>query len=262
MRTIIVIPAYNESERLPPYAKEIYQTFNGFSEVCFQVVDDGSEAEHQSLVNRAISELSPVFLPPLILGKNLGKGGAIRSAWNHVIENTSAQWLGFVDADGAISAGEVRRLCDKISTEDRIDAVFSSRIKMLGKTVQRNWRRHLAGRMFATIIGATICDKVYDTQCGFKLIKRSVWEALSASVTESGFAFDVDLLCGLLHNNATVMEEPIDWIDIPGSKVSLLSDSLKILQATLRIRKRWEQQPDADFEQASDKPAVPAAAKR
>ena len=107
---------------------------------------------------------------------------------------------------------------------------------MLGRQVDRHFKRHLIGRVFATLVSELLHIPVYDSQCGLKLIPNSAFQEVRARLSLTGFAFDVDLLVKLLDSNHPVREEPIDWHETPGGKVRLIRDSWRMARDVLRIR--------------------------
>jgi glycosyltransferase involved in cell wall biosynthesis len=168
-----------------------------------------------------------------MLPENLGKGGAVHAAWR---EEKSADWLAFVDADGSCSAAEVSRLIQLARESPPRTALFASRVKMLGKTVERHFRRHLLGRVYATLVSELLDIPVYDSQCGLKLVPRTCFEAVEARLKITGFAFDVELLTALLDSGCAVHEVPISWHETPGGKVRLLRDSFLMARDVLKIK--------------------------
>ena len=110
MSTLLVIPCFNESLRLPrflPELCELLKSSNAEAEV--QLVDDGSTSEEQ----RALKDFARLLMPaypfvrePILLDRNLGKGGAIRAGWDG---STEFDFLAFADADGAAPASETVR---------------------------------------------------------------------------------------------------------------------------------------------------------
>ena len=81
---------------------------------------------------------------------------------------------------------------------------------------------------------------VYDSQCGFKLIRRRCYEAVRSRLREKRFAFDVELLVALRQIGARIIEVPIDWFDVPGSKLHFVRDTAQMLAAVISMRKRRE----------------------
>lgn len=208
-------------------------------DVSVQVVDDGSGAEEKAALQTLLTPLQeqfPCLKPALFLPQNLGKGGAIYAGW-HTHEN--AEWLAFVDADGSCPAGEVKRLMElSQKAPDEVAGLFASRIKILGRNVQRLLRRHLIGRVYATIVSESLKIPVYDSQCGLKMVRRRAFEKIEPVLKLNGFAFDIELLTALLDSGAKVEEVPIDWHETPGSKLHLLRDSFRMFRDVLSVRRR------------------------
>ena len=130
-----------------------------------------------------------------------------------------------------------RRSSESLSLlgQDDTDAFFASRCKILGRTIHRSWLRHVCGRVFATLVAAVTGIPVYDSQCGFKLIRRRCYEAVRSRLREKRFAFDVELLVTLRQSGARIIEVPIDWFDVPGSKLHFVRDAAQMLAAIITM---------------------------
>jgi dolichyl-phosphate beta-glucosyltransferase len=234
----IVIPAYRESERLPGFLRQLLLELSLVDFRCqVLVVDDGSGALEQGRLSQLTNELaaSEELLPALLLEQNAGKGAAIRAGWARAQD---AKWVCFVDADGAIAPNEVRRLLEEADATEEECAIFGSRIKMLGKKVERTFLRHCMGRVFALMVGLLISPQIYDSQCGIKIIPGRAYRKIKSRLLEEGFGFDVELLAVLLDHGTSIREIPIDWRDQAGSKVSLVRDTFRLYTGLQRIRRR------------------------
>ena len=238
MRALLVIPSYRDAARLAVFLPDLCEALQAVPDLGIRVVDDGSGAAHASetaQVVRALAQRYPLLLQPLLFDANQGKGAAIYAAWDAAVPEV--EWLGFADADGATSAHEVKRLvCAAMDPASRCDAMAGSRVKMMGRTVRRSLKRHIIGRIFATLASVLTGLAVYDSQCGCKMIRRCCYLAVRSQLTESRFGFDMDLLVHLDRSGAKISEFPVDWTDIPGSKVSLLRDGLRMFRSLWRLR--------------------------
>ncbi len=242
IRCFLVIPHYEDTERLEPYLADLRATLPEW--VTIQVSDDGSGADgfrklelmiEQTRTERLQVINAPAILPPLTLGKNQGKGAAVITGWK---KNSGEDFLAFVDADGAVSAAEFRRaLMHMRNDAPDVDVLIGSRIKMAGHAVERRLIRHLGGRVFATLVSLISGLIIYDTQCGLKILRREVYEAISPHMHTTGFAFDVELLMLAAKLGFMIGEFPIDWQDIPGGRVSLLKHSLPMLAEVMRAKR-------------------------
>lgn len=239
MRLCLAIPCYRDAGRLERYLPELCQALKVVPGVSIRVVDDGSGDAEAGRIGQLVRTLDDGFgtlCSPLVLARNRGKGGAVYAGWDAAAED--ADWLGFVDADGAIPASEVARLIELAAHgEPDVDAYLASRVMMLGRKVERSIKRHVIGRVFATLTSMVMKLDAYDTQCGFKLVRRSAYLAVKPRLSEKRFAFDVDLLVQLLARGGKLREVPVDWHDVPGGKVSLLKDSLQMAAAVWRLHR-------------------------
>lgn len=235
----LVIPCFQESQRLPGFLPELLAELDPTDNIRVQVVDDGSgdiEAKRLGELVRGLQTSFPNLQALLALPANLGKGGAVYEGWKTAADEVT--WLGFVDADGSIPPREVARIIGAARNLDKPDtALFGSRVKMLGRCVDRQLGRHLLGRIYATIVSELLKVPVYDSQCGLKLVPRALWLEVQDHLKVHGFAFDVDLMVKLMDEGCDVHEFPIDWSETPGGKVHLIRDSFRMFRDVLRIRR-------------------------
>ena len=245
-RTLLVIPSYKDSLRLGPFLRDLAFTLPDHFSIL--ISEDGSGPEEvrriKALVSEARQELThrarggPEILAPLIHNPNSGKGGAVFRGWR---EGAGYGLLAFADADGAVSAREILRAEQHMrSSSPSIDALFGSRVKMLGRTIHRSRIRHYSGRVFATLVSVVGRVPAYDTQCGLKILTAAAFKKINPHVQSVGFAFDVELLLLLLKTGQRVVEFPVDWEDIAASKVHLLRDSTRMVREVFRIRRRLD----------------------
>jgi hypothetical protein len=183
------------------------------------------------------------------LDVNGGKAEAVRAGMRWAIEH-GAQFLGYADADMSTPVSEILRLSRLIESCDA-KVIIGSRIRILGRDIDRTLSRHIAGRLFATCASIALNMPVYDTQCGAKFFRATplLSNALAQPFT-SRWAFDVELLGRLvspLRDNGYVpgdiIEEPLmAWRDVAGSKLSSSAAvkatlSLARIAAEIRLRR-------------------------
>ena len=241
-RIHLVIPCFRESGRIGRFLPDLCREMQHCGGVQILVVEDGSQAEEARRMQGIVEALMLQFsclLPLLVLPENLGKGGAVYAGWR---QHQDDDWLAFVDADGSCAASEVARLVAMTRSEPAASgeksALFASRIKMLGRRVDRLLKRHLLGRVYATLVSELLQVPVYDSQCGLKLVPRAAFEKVADLLGVKNFAFDVELMVALLDTGCEISEVPIDWHETPGGKVNLLKDSWRMAGDVWRIRQR------------------------
>jgi hypothetical protein len=99
-------------------------------------------------------------------------------------------------------------------------------------------KRHLLGRVYATLVSELLQVPVYDSQCGLKLVPRAAFEKVRDRLVVKDFAFDVELMVSLLDTGCEIREVPINWHETPGGKVNLLKDSWRMARDVWRIRQQ------------------------
>jgi dolichyl-phosphate beta-glucosyltransferase len=245
MDCLISIPCFRESKRLPLFLDALCKELScaPFS-ASVVIVDDGSGGPEESLTHSIVNEFRSkypgIVAEPVFLKRNVGKGGAVYAGWKTFRNNSVPTLLCFADADGAVPATEVGRVIEELLADHRHrwDALFGSRVKMLGANVERRVVRHYIGRVFATLVAVLTGIAIYDSQCGLKVIRTSAFAAIQSQLKETRFVFDVELTLMLLQRGFRIREVPVNWKEIPGSKVSLLKDTIRMFFGILRIRRR------------------------
>ena len=236
LRTTIVIPCYNEADRLQR------QSFHCVADPRFDFrilfVNDGSTDETQ----RVLEEIRCAFpsgIDVLALASNSGKAEAVRLGMLQAMD-AGAQAAGFWDADLSTPLEAVPDFQATLALHPHIVGVLGSRIQLLGRQVKRKASRHYIGRVFATAASLTLKTPVYDTQCGAKLFRTSAaLRHVFAAPFTTRWIFDVELLLRLRRSavlTEVLYEYPLrEWTDVPGSKVRVRDG----LRAGLDLLRLW-----------------------
>ncbi len=226
----IVIPAYNEERRLEQTLRSAIDYFRAADRAFgITVVDDGSRDGTSMLVKRLADELGSITL--IRLPANRGKGYAVRTG----MVNASTELVLFADADGATPWPEIERLDAAVS--GGADVAIGSRVVVgQGVKVEARPLRRFIGRSFHWLVSTLTVPGFQDTQCGFKLFRGAVAQDLFSRMRMNGFSFDVEVLLMAQRGTYRVDEVPVSWTHQAGSKVNLVTDSLRMLFDLFRIR--------------------------
>jgi len=226
----IVIPAYNEQERLPRTVLETVHWCT-ITRLDFEliIVDDGSRDGTLAL-GRLFEETDRrirVFACP-----HMGKGAAVRMG----MLNAHGRFVLFMDADGATPLNEVPKLLAAI--EAGSDVAIGSRVAQSSEQVEikASLHRRFIGRAFSFLVNLLAFEGIADTQCGFKMFRREAAAAIFSRQKTVGFAFDVEILFLARQLSLSVAEIPVNWMAQPGSKVNIAIDSIRMLWDISRIR--------------------------
>lgn len=234
MRSVaIVVPCYNEEQRLNPFA---FRRFLADSPRCRLIfVNDGSRDGTLEVLHRLAEACEPGLIEVVDLPQNGGKAEAVRQGMLHAWHG-GADLIGFWDADLATPLDAVDEFVRVFDRHEGIEIVVGSRLVLLGHAVERNAKRSLLGRCFAWAASLAIGIRLQDTQCGAKMFRRT--PALPAILNRrflSRWIFDVEILarwrqlqaCGAADLHSCLYEKPLDvWTEIAGSRLKA-TDFLK-----------------------------------
>lgn len=243
MHLTVVVPCYNEEQRLP------VDEFRRFSldgvRVDFLFVNDGSRDGTLRVLESLRAE-DPQRFAVLDLERNSGKAEAVRLGILAAVERRP-DFVGFWDADLATPLSEIPGFIDVFRGRPEIEMVFAARVRLLGRSISRNPGRHYFGRVGATLISSSLGLAVYDTQCGAKLFRTSDdIRALFARTFISRWIFDVEIIARLVQQRGrdaaarAIYELPIQaWHDVKGSKVRS-TDFFRALNDLRKIRRAYK----------------------
>lgn len=227
----LVIPAYNEARRLPPYLASVRAHLDASYGQDYEVivVDDGSNDGLAAILESSASQWPQ--LRGLAHEANRGKGAAVRSG----VLASLGELVLFADADGATPIDEQEKLAEAI--RGGADVAVGSRL-VAADGVRRSRARGLAGRLFAAVAGRLLRMPVRDTQCGFKMFRGETARRLFCLVREPRYLFDLEVLALAARLGYRVCEVPVRWREIPGGHLRLLRDLPGILLDLWRLRRR------------------------
>jgi dolichyl-phosphate beta-glucosyltransferase len=181
---------------------------------------DGTRAILDAFVAQHVGHAEVVALPT-----NQGKGEAVRQgmlrAWALDPPVSSA---GYWDADLATPLACIREFEHVLKAHPDVDIVLGARVALLGRRIERRFRRHYAGRAFATAASLALNLPVYDTQTGAKLFKVTPHaREIFLRPFGSRWVFDVEILARYIRNGGTVLglyeHDLPSWTDVGGSKL-------------------------------------------
>lgn len=214
----IVIPAYNEEKRLPGSLDTILEYIGGrFEFVEVIVVDDGSRDGTAECVRQYATTHPAVRL--LQNPGNRGKGYAVR----HGMLEAKGDWILFTDADLSAPISEIDRLFTAATSAGADVAIGSRALDRSLIGVHQPASREYAGRVFNFIMRLITGLSFMDTQCGFKLYSSAAAHRIFPRQQLNGFGFDVEDLFIARLLGIKVVETPVRWNNVEGTKVSLMN---------------------------------------
>ncbi len=232
----VVIPAFNESRRLPAFLRELID-YCRRSQKTYEiiVVDDGS-SDHTAKVALEFLEVFPsLFVSKL--ETNRGKGYAVK----HGLLKARGKIGLFMDADGSTPPTEIERNLTYL--DEGYDIFIGSRVlKDEDQVLKVALHRKAIGTVFNFLVQKILFTKIKDTQCGFKIFKKEIINPLFSRMNINRFGFDLEILYLAHKMGYRVKEGPVSWRHVKGSKVNLISDSMKMFMNIIQVR-NWHCTP-------------------
>ena len=216
----LVLPAYNESERIEQaVSKAINELKTIASSYEVIIAEDGSTDGTDSIANRLTHVFDSVI--HLHSDKRLGRGEALKRAF----KESHGQILSFIDVDMSTDIKHLKLLIEAIS--DGFDFSTGSRMHP-ESTVSRTWMRQLLSQTYNAFIRLLFKTGISDHQCGFKAFKKTSLLEIIDDVEDNHWFWDTEILVLGIRKGYKIKEIPITWTAGKGTKVKLLSDSLKM----------------------------------
>ncbi len=226
----VVIPAYNEEERIGPTLEQMasYLDQQPYSWDML-VVSDGSKDKTEAIAKDFAKNRSNVEV--IAYSPNRGKGNAVRVG----MLAAKGERVLFMDADLATPPEETAKVMSHLDQGAKI-AIGSRPLKESKLEVHQPFYREAFGRMSNLIVQAVGVRGIKDTQCGFKLFTNDSAQQIFKRCKMTGFSFDMEVLMIARDLDLRIDEVPIRWADQKGSKVVLWRDAPKVLIDLFRMR--------------------------
>lgn len=229
----IIIPAYNEEDRLP---NTLEQAFSFIQDQSYSaevlVVENGSRDRTFEVAQSFTGQYSHLRV---FQEAGRGKGLAVQRG----MLEAYGEYRFMCDADLSMPITEISRFLPP-ALENK-DIVIASREARGAIRYNEPLYRHWGGRGVNAIIRLLALPGLHDTQCGFKCFRREAAVDLFGSMTLEGWSFDVEILYLARLRGWGITEIPIPWYYDPESKVSALQDTLKMFRDILQIRRNHRQ---------------------
>ena len=226
----ITIPVYNEEKELEPHIKIL-------SDFCEKSLKQYEW--HITIADNASFDNTPV-IAAMIAKKNShishfrmeqkGRGRAVKKVWGA----SGADFCTYMDLDLSTDLVHLPKIIKAL--QNGYDIAIGSRLSKNAKVEGRTLIREITSRTLNFFfIQLFFHTKFTDAQCGFKGVTKNIVENLIPKIQDNGWFFDGELLIVAEKMGYKIYEEPVHWIDNPGSTVRLVSTISGDLQVMWRL---------------------------
>ncbi|HXT57361.1 MAG TPA: glycosyltransferase [Pirellulales bacterium] len=223
----VLIPAFNEAQRLPGTLAGLAEFFRGWA-IDYRVVvlDDGSQDGTATISDRFGPRFSTIRL-----GRQQGKGAAVRRG----MLAATGRIVAFTDADLPYDMTALKISCDWIR-QGGCEAVFGARDLLESKhEARRRLSRIVASAVFRQVVKRVVSREVTDTQCGLKVFSRRAALEIFSRTSIDGFAFDAEVVLLSHRLKLPFRRVPVTLINEYSSTLSLSRHAGKMLRDVLRL---------------------------
>ncbi len=224
----IIIPAYNEEQRLPHALGQVFAFLEGQTYVAEVLLIENGSTDGTLQLAQKFTEDYPSLRVFHETGR--GKGIAIRRG----MAEACGEYRFVCDVDLSMPVEEINLFLPPRLPE--LDIAIASREAPGAVRYNEPYYRHLTGRVFNFLIRLLVLPGIQDTQCGFKCFRAAVAEDVFHYQTLRGWSFDVEILHIARQRGYRITEVPIHWYFNPESKIHILRDSWRMFLDLLVIR--------------------------
>jgi len=231
-RLSVVIPCFNEEQRLPRTIENIERYLNakqGSYEIV--LVDDGSSDGTRKIMDAAAERNSAVRIEALT--HNRGKGRALAVG----VAVARGEEILVTDADLSTPIEELEDLQSALAGGAGV-AIASRALRGSRVEISQPFYRVLMGKVFNLLVQAVLLPGIWDTQCGFKLFRADVAHDVFAALSTDGFGYDPEVLYRARGKGVKIAEVPVVWRNSSPTKVSAMGSSFDMFKHVLRVRFR------------------------
>lgn len=229
MKLSLIIPAYNEGNRIKPTLAEYLNLFSDELELI--VIVEGTDNTLEIVKEFAINDKRVRYF---YSKEKLGKGGAIIQGFKYA----TGDFIGFVDADGSTKPEAFTELVKNL---DGFDGVIASRKLTGAKLIRKEpFMQRIGSRGFNALVKILFALPFKDTQCGAKVFRKNVIEKILPCLGITEFSFDIDLLYQIKRNGFKIKELPTTWEHKTGGKFDFdrkfINRTLQMFLSIIRLR--------------------------
>jgi glycosyltransferase involved in cell wall biosynthesis len=227
----VIIPAFNEEERITPTLVAFDSYLAGMAASYeIVVVDDGSTDGTVALVESLRNQMPNLRCVDTVT--NRGKGHAVRVG----MLDAKGDVRIMCDADGSMPPEEMPKLLAPIfqgKTEIAIGSRYAEGAK--SGVDQPRWRV-IWSRLANKVIQRSLVAGIRDTQCGFKAFSADAAETVFSKATIDGWSFDLEILALASRLGYSIQEFGVEWSDDERSRISPVKDFINVVREFLTIR--------------------------
>ena len=238
----IIFPVFNEELRLKSGFSHILSFLREKKKFKVEIifVDDGSKDNSCDLINQFIKNFknskinNKINFQVIKSKKNLGKGSALKLG----VKKAKYDWILTTDIDMSVSLFQICNWIKKKYINNFFFVYFGTR-KHKESIVESKFIRTILGSAMSLLTNIILNIRIRDTQCGYKLYKKSFAKLIFSKMRDYGFSHDLEIILLLKNENIKIRELPVKWKHKDNGRVNIFWDPAKMLIGILLMRFRY-----------------------
>lgn len=231
----IVIPVYNEENELKENTLKLYNFLNKKADFDWQItIADNASMDRTPIIGKELAKKNKEII--YIRVEQKGRGRAIKRVWS----TSETDILAYMDIDLSTDLIHLPNLVAAL--RKGYDIAIGSRLLRRSRVENRSLKREFISRSYNFLVKLLFQTKFSDAQCGFKAITRETAKKLLPFIYDNEWFMDSELLIIAEKAGLRIHEEPVKWVDNPGSTVRVLPTALGDLKGLIRlfVRRPWK----------------------
>ena len=232
----ITVPVLNEEKILDRNIKILHQHLSdNFLSYSWNIlIADNGSTDRTENIGMSLTNYSDLI--KYIRIEERGVGGALKNSW----AQSNAYIIGFLDLDLAVDLKYIEKAITAIHLADH-DMVYGTRLHQDANVISRSLKREITSRLFNSILKKYLGTKISDGMCGFKFIKKELFNNLvQYGANSTGWFFSTEILIVGEWLGYNVMELPIEWSDAEASHVKIIPLAIEYLKAMKKLKNRLQ----------------------
>ncbi len=235
----IIFPVFNEELRLKSSFSHITSFLKKKKKFKIEIifVDDGSQDNSYNIIDKFIRKSKTnnrIKFKVIKSKKNLGKGSALKLG----VKEAKYDWILTADIDMSVSLFQISEWIKKKLIDKKYFVYFGSRAHKKSYVESKFYRKFL-GDVMRFCISVILDIKIKDTQCGYKLYKKSLAKYIFLNLKNFGFVHDLELVLLLKSKHAEIRDLPVKWKHKSNSRLNILWDPIKMFFGIIAIKFRY-----------------------
>jgi glycosyltransferase involved in cell wall biosynthesis len=224
----VVLPAYNEAEKLEGAVEKISQALKETGYRYEIIIAEDGSTDGTAERSEELAQKLP-YVRHIHREKRLGRGTAL----NNAFRQCNGEVLVYMDLDLATDLKSLKPLVEAITVEGYD---FSTGSRMLPKSkVERTLRRSISSKTYNFLVRHMLGSKLRDHQCGFKAFKREPLLRLLDEVEATHWFWDTEIIVRAYRHGYRIKEIPVEWKSGKDTKVNLFKDSWNMFWQIMKL---------------------------